>query len=91
MNKGCNFLGGSFSNRENVRAQIQFRRRVHPSIAKDDFSSRKDQSIFISIAPMFLDWSTETRLVNHSVAVQIQKPILVVATDQMPDHIWSRE
>ena len=67
MNKGSNFIGGSFSNRENVRAQIQFRRRVNPNIVKDDFSSRTDQSIFISIAPMFLDWSTETRLVNHSV------------------------
>ena len=26
MNQGANFLGGSFSNRDNIRATIQFRR-----------------------------------------------------------------
>ena len=25
------------------------------------------------------------------VQIQVQKPILVVATDEMPDHIWSRD
>ena len=31
---------------------------------------------------------------SHSILIdyiQVQKPILVAATDQMPDHIWSRE
>ena len=29
-NQGSNFLGGSFSNRDNVRAPIQFRREHQP-------------------------------------------------------------
>ena len=51
-NQGCNFLGGSFSNRDNVRAPIQSRRENQP---------------------------------QHLQHLQVQKPILVVATDQMPD------
>ena len=34
--------------------------KVNPSILKDYFSSRKDPSIFTSIAPMLLDPSNET-------------------------------
>ena len=46
-NQGSIFVGGSFSNRDNVKAPIQFRRvKVNPSILKDDFSSRKNPSIF---------------------------------------------
>ena len=38
-NQGSNFLAGSFSNRHNnVRALIQFRRKVKPSILKDAIS-----------------------------------------------------
>ena len=67
-NEGSNFLGGSFTNRDNVIATIQFRRKSHhpattqppPSILKEDFSSRTDPSIFSSIAPVFLDQSNET-------------------------------
>ena len=33
-NQGCNFLGGSFSNRDNVRAPIQFRRESQPQHLK---------------------------------------------------------
>ena len=58
-NQGSNFLGGSFSNRDNVRVPIQFRREINPSILKDDFSSRTDPSIFTSIAPVLLDRSGE--------------------------------
>ena len=29
-NQGSNFLGGSFSNRDNIRASIQFRREIQP-------------------------------------------------------------
>ena len=36
-NQGSNFLAGSFSNRD-VRALIQFRRKVKPSILKDAIS-----------------------------------------------------
>ena len=53
--KGSNFLGGSFSNTDNVRAPIQF----NPSILKGDFS-QEDRLIFTSITPMLLDQSNET-------------------------------
>ena len=33
-NQGSNFLGGSFSNRDNVRAPIQFRRESQPQHLK---------------------------------------------------------
>ena len=61
-NQGSNVLGGSLSNRDNVRVPIQFRReeKVNPSILKDDFSSRTNPSIFTSIAPVLLDRSNET-------------------------------
>ena len=36
-NQGCNFLGGSFSNRDTVRAPIQFRRERQPHHLKRGF------------------------------------------------------
>ena len=59
--KALNFLGGSFSNRDNVRTTlIQFSRREgQPQHLKRCFSSRTDPFIFISIEPL-LDWSNET-------------------------------
>ena len=51
MNQSSNFLGGNFSNSNNVRAQIQFR-RLHPSILKDEFSSKTDPSICTSFSPV---------------------------------------
>ena len=60
-NQSSNFLGGSFSNRDNVSAPIQFRRKNQK--LKDEFSSRTDPFIFTSIAPMLLDWPNETRWV----------------------------
>ena len=49
-NRCFNFLGGSFSNRDNVRA---------PNILKDCFPSSTDPSIFISIAPVLLNGQTK--------------------------------
>ena len=40
---------------DNVRAQIQFKEKVNPSILKGNFSSRAEPSIFTSIAPVLLD------------------------------------
>ena len=59
-NHSMNFLGGSFSNRDNVRAPIQFRREGQSQHLNDDFSSRTDLSIFTSIASVLLDWSNKT-------------------------------
>ena len=65
MNQGFNFLGSSFSNRDNVRALIKFKEdpkeeKVNPNILKDDFSSSTDPSIYTSIAPVLLDQPNET-------------------------------
>ena len=62
-NQGSNFLAGSFSNRDNVRAPIQFRRESQPQHLKRCFSPRTNPSIFTSIAPVFLDRSNETNRV----------------------------
>ena len=95
-NQGSNFLEGSFRNRYNVRAQSNLEETVNTSIiSKDDFSSRTDPSIFRLIAPVLLNeffqhlnqqatyCSSPECLLNQ---IQVQKQILVVATDQMPDH-----
>ena len=81
--------------------QSSLEKKVNRSILKDDFSSRADWSIFISIAPMLLDWSNETSWVFPTLKqqatscpnpqclidqIQVQKPILVVGTNQMPNH-----
>ena len=55
-NQGSYFLGGSFSNRDNVRAPIQFRGESQ----SQHIYSRTDPSIFTSIAPVLLDLSNKT-------------------------------
>ena len=60
-NQGSNFLGGSFSNRDNVRVQSILDKKVNSSIFKDDFSS--GPFLFTSIAPELLDQSKETSCV----------------------------
>ena len=42
MNQTLNFLGGSFSGRDNVRAPIQFKTKNNPNLLKGDFSSKPD-------------------------------------------------
>ena len=59
-NQDSNFLGGSFTSRDNVKAQIQFRGESQPQHLKDKFSSGTDPSILISMAPMLLDRPNET-------------------------------
>ena len=44
-NQGSNFVGDNFSNKDNVRAPIQFGRESQPQQLKDDFSSRTDPSV----------------------------------------------
>ena len=63
-NKSSNCLGGSFSNRDNVRASIQFGRENEPQHLKRwFFCSRTDPSIFTSIAPVLLHQSNKTNWV----------------------------
>ena len=60
MNQGPNFLGGSFSNRDNVIASIQFRKESQLQHLENDFSSRTDPSILALIALVLLDRSSKT-------------------------------
>ena len=53
-NQGSNFLGGSVSDKDNVRNKCILEQKVNPSILKDDFSSRIDPSIFRSIAQCYM-------------------------------------
>ena len=71
--------------------------KANPSILKDDLSTWIDPSIFTSKQNQFSFSSTE---INKPVfapvqclidQIQVQMPILVVATDQMPDHTKNRE
>ena len=98
-NQGSNFLGSIFSNRDNVRTSIQFRRKSTPCIFEDDFSSmtgpihfhinstnvirpvKQNQLIFSS--RQVTSCLTPQYLVDQ---IQVQKSIVVAATDQMPVH-----
>ena len=95
-NQGSNFLGGSFSNRDNVTAPIQLRRESQPQ-----------PSIFTSIAPVILDQSNETSLVFPALkSTSYFLPQFKVSRrsdssleansscchrSEMPDHILSTE
>ena len=59
-NERSNFLVGTFSSQDNVRAQIQFRNESQPQHLKRWFFLRNRPSIFTSIAPAFLDKLNET-------------------------------
>ena len=100
-NQDPNFLRDSYSNRDNVRTPIQFKREsqfehlkrwfflkntpiyfhVNCTIDKMScvFPALKSTSHFLPIPQCLVD------------QIQIQKPILVIATNQMPDHTWSWE
>ena len=56
MNRGSNILGGSFSNRNNAEAPIQFRKEREPQHLKRYFSSRIGPSIFILITLALSDY-----------------------------------
>ena len=62
MKQDSNFFWRQFfSNRDNVRASIQFRRENQLQHLKRYFSSRTDLFIFnSSLAPVLLDWSNKT-------------------------------
>ena len=55
--QGSNFLGGSFSSRDNVRVPFSLEVKVNHRILKDDIFTKTDPFIFISIAPVLLDQS----------------------------------
>ena len=101
-NRGSNFIGGGFSNTDNVRAPIQFRTESQPQHLKGLFFLNSRSILFhISdtgvIRPVkrkpaeFFQHGNQQPTYCPSPPclvdqIQIQKPILIVATDQMPDH-----
>ena len=78
------------------KLQSNLEEKANPSILKDDFASRTESSIFILVAPALLDQSKETSWNQQATScsspqsfmdqTQIQKPILVVATNKMLEH-----
>ena len=83
--------------------QSNVEEKVTPCILKSDFSAQTVPSIFTSIASALLGQLNQFfQHLNQQATscpspkclvdqVQFQKTILVVATDQMPDHTYSRE
>ena len=106
-NQGSNFLEGCFSNRDNVRDPIQFRRERQPQYLKRSFflKNRPIHSHINSTSVITLvkrnQMSFSSIEINkpfpapvHSISYtrfKFSKPVLVVTTDQMPDHILSRK
>ena len=73
--------------------QSNLEKKGNPTILKKDFSLRTDPFIFTSIAPVFLDQPNKTGTEinkphpsHKPYQTEVQKPILIVATDQTPDH-----
>ena len=87
-----NFLGDSFSNRDNIRVPNQFRRERQPQLHKRlfflknrpiNFHIKQKKFSFSSTAiSKPLPAPSPQCLVDQ---IQVQQPSLVVATDQMPD------
>ena len=101
-NQGSNFIAGSFSNRDNKRAPIQFRRKSQPQHLKRWFFLKNRPIHFhinrttvirpvkrnqLSFPSIEINKPLLTPVQCLVDQIQVQKPILVVATDQMPDHI----
>ena len=98
-------LGGIFGNIDNVRAHIQFRREIQPQHLNKIFSQNRTIHFHINRTSVFRlvkqnQLSFSSIKINKPLPIpvqcligqiQVQKPILVAATDQMPDHIQSRE
>ena len=69
-------LRGNFSNWDNARAPIQFRKESQPQYLKGDFSSRTNPSIFTSIPPVLLDQLKPGQLKQLSFSsIEINKPL----------------
>ena len=101
MNQGFIFLRGSFSNRDIVRTPIQFRRESQPLHLKRLFLLKNrpihfhinSTKVFRLVKQKQLSFSGIQ--INKPLPapvqclidqIQVQKQLLVVVTDQMPDH-----
>ena len=100
-NEGSNFLGGSFSSGDNVRAPIQFRRERQSQHLKRwiflknspihfHISSTRVWTSQMKQAEFFQHWNQQATSCPSLQCLfgqlQVQKPTLVVVKNQMPDH-----
>ena len=103
-NQSSHFLGGSFSDRDSVRAPIQLRRERNPQHLKILFFLQNIPTYFHIYGTRVIRLVKRKKLHSSSIAInkslpvavqcfvshiQVQKPTLAVATDQMPDHTQS--
>ena len=101
-NQSFNFLWGRFSNRDNVKVPIQFRRESQPQHFKGRFFLKNRPIHFHIRSTSIIRRAKRNQLSFSSIEInkplpapvqclvdqiQVQKPILVVVTNQMPDHI----
>ena len=102
-NQGSNSLGGRFGNRDNVIAPLQFRREIQAQHLKRWFFLKHRPIHFHINSNSVIRPVKQNQLGFSSIQVnkplpfpsaqcpidqiQVQKPILVVATDKMPDQI----
>ena len=104
--RNSNFVGGIFSDRNDVRAPIQYRgesqpqhlqrwfflknRPIHFHVSSTSVIRpiKQNQSSFSSIELQATSYPSQQCLVDK---IQVQKPIIVVATDQIPEPDQSRE
>ena len=100
-NQGSNFLGDSFSNRNNVRAPIQFTRESQPKHFKRLFVLKNKSTHFHINSTSVIKRMKRNQLrfssteINKPLSapvqclidqIKVQRSILVSVTDQMPDH-----
>ena len=100
--QGSNFLGGHFSNRDNVRVPIQFRRERQPQHLKR-LLFHKNTPNYFHITSNSVTWPLKQDRLSFSSTeinkplpaprlhclidqIRIQKLIVFVAIDQMPDY-----
>ena len=79
-NQRYHFLEGSFINRDNATAAIQFRRERQPWYLKNDFFSRTHPSTFTSIAPVSnplvsVSKAPLKRIKMTFIRIEINKPL----------------
>ena len=93
-NQRLNFLGGSFSYRDDLRASIQFKRERQTQHLKYFVKSRpihfhiNSNSIIIPVKRNKQSLPALKSTSNfHVDEIQVQNPTLVTSTDQMPDYI----
>ena len=100
-NQGTNFLGDSFSNRDNIRAPIQFRRETEPQHLKRLFFLKSRPIHFHINSTSVTRPVKQNQLIFPSIEmnkslsssprclvgqIQVQKLALAVDTEQKPDH-----